>query len=126
MNFQNYMQLELKPELKPELNENIIRFKNVIKVDGEYEVALFDVMYEHYSQSIEIRKYNASIIEDEIFDMDCNIHIQDKGVVDSNARKQLLAKGNTVDRVQLSEFYMWADVLQQFSCCCCCVAPIIL
>ena len=43
MNFQNYMQLELKPEL----NENIIRCKNVLKLDGEYEVALIDILYEH-------------------------------------------------------------------------------
>ena len=61
MNFKNYMQLELKPEL----NENIIRFKNVVKLDGEYEVALIDIMYEHYSQTIENRKYDVSIIKDE-------------------------------------------------------------
>ena len=57
MNFQNYMQLELKPEL----NENIIRFNNVVKLDGEYEVALIDIKYGHYSQRIENRKYDVSM-----------------------------------------------------------------
>ena len=37
------------------MNENIIGFKNVVKLDGEYEVALIDIMYEHYSQTIEYR-----------------------------------------------------------------------
>ena len=103
MNFQNYMQLELKPEL----NENIIRFKNVVKLDGEYEVALIDIMYEHYSQSIENRKYDVTIIKDENFDIRFNIHIPEEGVVNKHSRPQLLAMANTVDRVQLSEFDIW-------------------
>ena len=48
MNSLKYMQVELKPEL----TKNIIRFKNVVNLDGEYEVALIDIMYEH-SQTIE-------------------------------------------------------------------------
>ena len=103
MNFQNYMQLELKPEL----NENIIRFKNVVKLDGEYEVALIDIMYEHYSQTIENRKYDVNIIKDENFDIRFNIHIPEEGVVNKHSRQQLLAMANTVDRVQLSEFDIW-------------------
>ena len=55
----------MQVELKPELNENIIRFKNVVQLDGGYEVALIDIMYEHYSQTIENRKYDVSIITDE-------------------------------------------------------------
>ena len=103
MNFQNYTQLELKPDL----NENIIRFKNVVKLDGEYEVALIDIMYEHYSQTIENRKYDVSIIKDENFDIRFNIYIPEEGVIDKHSRKQLLAMGNTVDRVQLSKFDTW-------------------
>ena len=103
MNFQTYMQLELKPEV----NENIIRVKNVVKLDGEYEVAVIDIMYEHYSQTIENRKYDVSIINDENVDVRCNIHIPEEGVVDKHSRKQLLAMGNTRDRVQLSEFDIW-------------------
>ena len=103
MNFQNYMQLELKPEV----NENIIRFYNVVRLDGAYEVALLDIMYEHYSQTIENRKYDVSIIKDENVDIRFNIHIPEEGVVNKHSRQQLLAMANTVDRVQLSEFDVW-------------------
>ena len=48
-----------------------------------------------------------SIIKDEKFDIRFNIHIPEEGVVDKHSRKQLLAMGNTVDRVQLSEFDIW-------------------
>ena len=103
MNFQNYMQLELKPEL----NETSIRFKNVVNLDGEYEMALLDIMYEHYSQTIENQKYDVSIIKDENFDIRFNSHILEEGVVNKYSRQQLLAMANTVDRVQLSEFDIW-------------------
>ena len=103
MTFQNYMQVELKPEL----NENIIKFKNVVKLDGEYEVALIDIMYEQYSQTIENQKYDVSIIKDENFDIRFNIHIPEEGVVDKHSSQQLLTMANTVDRVQLSEIDIW-------------------
>ena len=65
------------------------------------------MMYEHYSQTIEYRKYDVSIITDKNVDILLNIHIPEEGVVDKHSRQQLLAMANTVDRVQLSEFDIW-------------------
>ena len=54
-------------------------------------------MYEHYSQTIENRKYDVSIITDENFDICFNIHIPEEGVVDKHSRQQLLAMANTMN-----------------------------
>ena len=68
-------------------------------------MALLDILYEHYSQTIENRKYDVRISKDENFDIRFNI--PEEGVVDKHSRRQLLAMGNTVDRVQISEFDIW-------------------
>ena len=54
-------------------------------------MVLIDIMYEHYSQTIENRKCDVSIIKDENFDIHFNIHIPEEGVIDKHSRKQLLA-----------------------------------
>ena len=64
-------------------------------------------MYDHYSQTIENRKYDVSIITDETFDIRFNIHIPEEGVVDKHSRQQLPAMANTMDRGQLSDFDIW-------------------
>ena len=109
MNFHEYMQLEIDSNVV----ENKIHLRNIVNLDDDYEVALLDIIYTHYPDSIKEIKYDNSIVGDESFDIEFTIHVPEEGV-DSihlpTEREHFLesSKYNTPDRVQLSEFDIWS------------------
>ena len=99
MNFQEYMQLEV----------NKISLRNIVNLVVDYEVALFDIIYKHYLNSIKENKYDNSIVGDDIFDAQFTIQVPEEGVDSIHLpyeRQHFFesTKYNTPDRVQLSEF----------------------
>ena len=65
MNFQEYMQLEVNSTVI----ENKINLRNIVNLEDDYEVALLDIIYKHYPNSIKENKYDNSIVGDEVFDI---------------------------------------------------------
>ena len=64
-----------------------------------------DLIYKHYPNSIKESKYDSSIVEDEVFDIQFTIYVPEEGV--DSIHLPYDTKYNTPERVQLSEFDIW-------------------
>ena len=108
MNFQEYMQLEVNSTV----TENKINLRNNVNLEGDYEVALLDIIYNHYPNSIKENKYDNSIVGDEAFDIQFAIYVPEEGVDSIHLpyeRQHFFesTKYNTPDRLHLTEFDIW-------------------
>ena len=108
MNFQEYMQLEVNSTV----TENKINLRNIVNLEDDYEVALMDIIYNHYPNSMKENKYDNSIVGDEVFDIQFTIYVPEEGVDSIHLpyeRQHFFesTKYNTPDRVQLTEFDIW-------------------
>ena len=97
MKFQEYMQLELKP------NEKTVTFDSNIRLDGKYEVAILDLIID---KSVE-QKYGGDLLTDENFDIRFHVNVPEDGLSGEERRRFYRSKFNTRTRVQLSEFDIW-------------------
>ena len=104
MNFNEYMQLEIDCGLE----ETIINFKNIVQLDGEYEVALVDIMYDYAPFTLKNLSVNKNSVKKENIDYKFTIHIPEEGIVEEKRRSSFLSGDyNTTPRAQLSEFDIW-------------------
>ena len=81
-------------------------------LEDDYEVALLDIIYNHYPNSIKENKYDNSIVGDEVFDIQFTIHVLEERVDSIHLpyeRQHFFesTKYNTPDRVQVTEFDIW-------------------
>ena len=97
MKFQEYMQLELKP------NEKTITFDNNIKLDEKYEVAILDLIIDKSRE----QKYGIDLISDESFDIKFVMNVPEEGLSGKERERFYRSNFNTRTKVQLSEVDIW-------------------
>jgi len=77
MNFQEYMQLEIESNVK----EKVITFNSIVKLDGEYEVTLLDIMYVYIPFSLGNLAVDRNIVKNEKLNMGFTISIPEERIV---------------------------------------------
>ena len=104
MNVNEYMQIEIENGSE----EKVVKLKNNVKLDEEYEVALLDSMYDYTPLSLNQLTVSKSVSRKETDDLTLEVNVQEDGLRGTTARRNLLSSNNnTTTRVQLSEFDIW-------------------
>ena len=99
MNFNEYMQLEIDCGLE----ETKINFKNIVQLDGEYEVALVDIMYDYAPFTLKNLSGNKNSVKKENIAFKFTIFIPEEEIVEEKRQSSFLSGNyNTTTPVQLS------------------------